>query len=279
MFWSKTEGHLAAVGHLPLFTPSCRTPTVIHWMNGRQVWSSPRLLFNLFRQAYKNLEICFHIYEVCQPSSQCKGWKSWDVQSLLLCQTFSSIGGKVESIILVAILTNFERMNGTDVRRGRGTRPTEAVKPIMAPRGFLLPACLLLPTNHLLSLHPYTLLQPNLYCPFLQLLLQQPLSALPNSTAPRSTLRLLFLALPPAAGGNHPPQLPASKPPIFHPWDRSFAPDFLLWPLPGCFACSCHHFCSVGTGWISNSCLLSISIYLLLEMWGLDMFRNVGLDF
>ena len=235
----------------------------------------PDCFSTFFRQASKNLEICFNIYEVCQPSSQCKDWKSWDVQCLLLCQTFSSIGGKVESIILVAILTNFERMNGTDVRRGRGTRPTEAVKPIMAPRGFLLPGCL--PTTYYLFILYTAPTQPLL--PFLRLLLQQLLSALPNSTAPRSTLRLLFLALPPAAGGNHPPQLPASKPPIFHPWDRSFGPDFLLWPLPGCFACSCHHFCSVGTGWISNSCLLSISIYLLLEMWGLDMFRNVGLDF
>ena len=141
-------------------------------------------------------------------------------------------------IILVAILTNFDRMNGTDGwRERRGTRPTEAVKPIMAPRGFLLPSA-----HHLLSLHPsYTLLlQPNLYCPFLQLLLHQPLSALPNSAAPRSTLRLLFLELPPAAGGNHPPSITSIEAANISSLRPKFRPRFPTSTVAG--ACPCPSF-------------------------------------
>ena len=103
----------------------------------------------------------------------------------------------------------------------------------------------------------FTLLQLNLYCPFLRLLLQQLLSALPNSTAPRSTLRLLFLALPPAAGGNHPPSITSIEAANI----SSLRPKTRFPPQTVVGARLCHHLCRVRTEWIS--------ITFLLQKWGL----------
>ena len=116
-----------------------------------------------------------------------------------------------------------------------GTRPTEAVKPIMAPRGFLLPGCL--PTTYYLFILYSAPTQPLL--PFLRLLLQQLLSALPNSTAPRSTLRLLFLALPPAAGGNHPPSITSIEAANISSLRPNFQPPISYFGR--CGACPCRH--------------------------------------
>ena len=121
----------------------------------------------------------------------------------------------------MAVLTNFHRMNGPDGGREREHEADRGSEANYCSKGVPLLLLLLLHLqvlhSHLLSLHPNTH-SANLYCPFLQLLLLQPLSALRLiPRPPRSSLRLLFLPLPPAAGGSQPPQLPGSKPPIFHP--------------------------------------------------------------
>ena len=138
-------------------------------------------------------------------------------------------------IILVAILTNFQRMNGTDGLRGHeADRGGEAN---YGSKGVLLLAHLL---HHLLSLHPYThRTAPLLLFLFLQLLLHQPLSALPNSTAPRSTLRLLFLGLPPAASGNHPPSITSIEAANISSLRPNFQPPISYFGR--CGACPCRH--------------------------------------
>ena len=149
-----------------------------------------------------------------------------------------------------------------------GTRPTEAVKPIMAPRGF---SCL--PTSsttyYLFILIRTALL---LYC-----------SSLFFNCYFTSHYLLCLIALPqdllydyffwryrPLLVVTTPPQLPASKPPIFHPWVRSFSPDFLLWPLPGLLARAII-LCSVGTEWIFSYEFQS-PFFLKCEV--IDMYTN-----
>ena len=228
------EGHFGRVGQLPLFTPSCRTPTVIHWMNGLwQVWSSHRLPFNLFQGGLSCKSFGWYLFF----ASFLFSTGFWNI-SLHWCDFIPDkilhlVVSKISSlcdfynivlfmIILVAILTNFQRMNGTDGLRG--TRPTEAVKPIMAPRGF---SCL--PTSsttyYLFILIRTALL---LYC-----------SSFFFNCYFTSHYLLCLIALPqdllydyffwgyrPLPVVTTPPQLPASKPPIFHPWDRTFSPRF-----------------------------------------------------
>ena len=258
------EGHFGRVGQLPLFTPSCRTPTVIHWMNGLwQVWSSHRLPFNLFQGGLSCKSFGWYLFF----ASFLFSTGFWNI-SLHWCDFIPDkilhlVVSKISSlcdfynivllmIILVAILTNFQRMNGTDGLRGHeADRGGEAN---YGSKGVLLLAHLL---HHLLSLHPYThRTAPLLLFLFLQLLLHQPLSALPNSTAPRSTLRLLFLGLPPAASGNHPPSITSIEAANISSLRPNFQPPISYFGR--CGACPCRHLL---TEWI-------ILTFILLHNFG-----------
>ena len=158
-------------------------------------------------------------------------------------------------IILMAVLTNFHRMNGPDGGREReheADRGSEANYcsegvPLLLHLLLLLLHLLLLQVlhSHLLSLHPNTH-SANLYCPFLQLLLlQQPLSALRLIPLPQDLLYDYFFCryrpLPVVA---NPLNYQHRSRQYFIPGTKNrpaSTPDFLLRPLWEARPCPCHH--------------------------------------
>ena len=151
-------------------------------------------------------------------------------------------------IILMAVLTNFHRMNGPDGGREREHEADRGSEANYCSEGVPLLHLLLLLLvlhSHLLSLHPNTH-SANLYCPFLQLLLLlQPLSALRLIPLPQDLLYDYFFCryrpLPVVA---NPLNYQHRSRQYFIPGTKNrpaSTPDFLLRPLWEARPCPCHH--------------------------------------